>query len=125
MRREHHDTRAGKRSPSSPDQHKAPAEDRTRAYERNVLGEARNRDPLTLDDGAASDAGDEIAGSASDRTITGAVREGPAPSERELDRQVDQELAWASGSPPARYGSLRKEDTDLPHREPPGSSTSH
>ncbi|HEY4321529.1 MAG TPA: hypothetical protein VGM77_10165 [Gemmatimonadales bacterium] len=106
MRREQHDSHAAHKDEQHKETHvHADSEPRSRAFERNVEGVSKFSDDATVDPADA-----DLAMPPATRDPT-PVREAIETQEG-ADREVDQELAWVSGSSEAKYNSLKKEDTN-------------
>lgn len=102
MRRQHHDTNAAhrKEQPHYQPRTRANVEPIKRAYERIVAGEVIFPDELIDEPALADTTEPEVAAE-----IPVEPRHQTAA---ELEREVDQTLAWRTGSGETKYGSLKK-----------------
>lgn len=112
MRREQPDSHAAHKD----EQHKQPQvhaddEARSRAFERNAEGVSKFSDDAIVDPADADLAA--VPATPNPTPVRAAIE-----TQESVDRDVDQELAWISGSTDAKYNSLKKEDTNTGDHAP-------
>lgn len=101
MRREYHDTHSAHyEARQRQARARASAEPLKRSYERIVAGEEAFPDELVAEPVAADAAETEV--------VEAAPVEARKQTPEELEREVDQTLAWRTGSGETKYGSLKK-----------------